>query len=71
MYEVFQIAKGPNKGMWAWKVEVPQKRAKNVFNKVYGKRTGIAIDEYRARLTAERQLRWHTKDATSEERIAA
>jgi hypothetical protein len=56
---VWQIDKGPRRGLWAWKIDVPQVRRQDRFNKSYGSRSGIATRESYARATAERQVRWH------------
>lgn len=67
LVSVWEIERGPNKGLWAWKISAPQKRIQNEWNRVWGKRSGIACDAGKARQTAERQLRWHMKGAASSE----
>lgn len=59
------IARGPHKGRWSWRLDVPPSFTlpKNASTPRQYQRHGIAHNETRARTTAARQLRVHTGGA--------
>lgn len=59
------IARGPHKGRYAWRLDVPpaSRLPKNAATPKPYQRHGIACDERRARQTAARQLRVHLEAA--------
>lgn len=62
MIIVEPIARGPHKGRWAWRLDVPPafRLPKNAATPRQYQRHGIAAGEVQARTTAARQLRIHS-----------